>query len=82
MAATDESITDAEHAERRAREWLATRFELELVDQPMEVAVYGVHPDHEWVFRVLDSSRLSIGASRYVSVNDVTGCVTEFEAGE
>jgi len=82
MAASEESITDAEHAEQRAREWLAARFELELVDEPLEVVAYGVDPDHEWVFRVLDHSRLSIGASRYVSVNRVTGRVTEFEAGE
>lgn len=82
MAASEESITDAEHAERRAREWLAARFELELVNQPPRGALYGLDPDKEWVFCVHDVGRISVGASRYVAVNRATGRVTEFEAGE
>lgn len=82
MAATDEGITDAEHAERRVREWLAARFELELVDHLPRSAVYGLDLDQEWTFCVHDLHRISVGASSYVAVNRVTGRVMEFEAGE
>ena len=73
---------DLRIAERRARAWLAQRFELVPVEDTQDLALYGFDPTAEWLFCVHDPNELRVGAARYVAVNRATGQVTQFEAGE
>ena len=73
---------EVERAERRARDWLSSRLGLEYVERPPASAMYGLDPAQEWVFRIHDQARHFVGCSIYVTVNRVTGRVTEVEAGE
>jgi len=77
-----DSDIDLRVAERRARAWLAQRFELVPVEDPQDLALYAFDPEQEWLFCIHDPDEARIGASRYVSVNRATGEVRHFEAGE
>ena len=77
-----DSDIDLRLAERRARAWLAQRFELVPVDDTEDLALYGFDPTAEWLFCVHDPNELRVGAARYVSVHRATGQVRQYEAGE
>ena len=77
-----DSDIDLRIAERRARAWLAQRFELVQVEDMEDLALYGFDPTAEWLFCVHAPNELTVGAARYVSVNRATGEVRQFEAGE
>ena len=81
MSESDSEI-ELRSAERRARAWLAQRFELVPVEDTQDLALYGFDPTVEWLFCVHDPNELRVGATRYVSVNRATGEVRQFEAGE
>jgi len=81
MSESDSEI-DFRIAERRARAWLAQRFELVPVEDTQDLALYGFDPTEAWLFCVHDPNEARVGASRYVSVNRATGQVRQYEAGE
>jgi len=81
MSESDSEI-ELRIAERRARAWLAQRFELVPVEDTQDLALYGFDPNEEWLFCVHDPNELRVGAARYVSVSRATGQVRQFEAGE
>ena len=73
---------DLRIAERRARAWLAQRFDLVPVQDTEDLALYGFDPTAEWLFCVHDPNELRVGAARYVSVNRTTGQVRDHYCGE
>lgn len=77
-----DSDIDLRIAERRARAWLAQRFELVPVEDPQGLALYAFDPEREWLFCVHDPDQLRVGSSRYVSVNRATGQVRQHDCGE